>query len=253
MGSDAGGLFPFSHKPVHRVRIGQGFYLARTETTFRQFKAFVEATGYVTDAEKEGRMSGSRGKKFENASWRNPPELVPGDENPAVGVSWNDAMAFCAWLARETGQAIRLPRQAEWEYACRAAGSEADDERRLDELGWHAANCQGRAQPVARKQPNAWGLHDMLGNLAEWCADFWHHNYAGTRPPTDGTAWLPESGEERVLRGGHWGCSPKVKLLTAYSREPAKRDSASTQVGFRILWAPTKETGENEGRIVPAK
>jgi formylglycine-generating enzyme required for sulfatase activity len=85
----------------------------------------------------------------------------------------------------------------------------------------------------------------MLGNVAEWCQDIWHDTYGGEAPPVDGTAWLPAVSEERVVRGGHWGCGPQVKLLTPYTRQPDKPDHASTQVGFRVVW----EAGRRQSAI----
>ncbi len=236
MGSEEGGIFSLNHKPPHRVRIGRGFYLGRTEVTLGQFRAFVEATGYVTDAEKRGWVQGSRGKKLEHASWRTVAGTTPSDDLPAMGVSWNDAVSFCQWLSAVTKRVIRLPSEAEWEYACRASGTDQDYEQRLNDYGWHAGNCAG-AQPVARKLPNAWGLHDTLGNVAEWCQDIWHDNYAGDPPPPDGSAWLPDSDKDRVVRGGHSGCGARAKLLTAYARESSPRDFASIHIGFRIVCA----------------
>lgn len=235
MGSQEGGIFPFSHKPVHRVRIGRGFHLGATEVTFRQFRVFAERSQWTTDAERTGWIAGSRGRRFEKRTWAHAPEVKSPEEAPVVGVSWNDANAFCQWLAQETRRAIRLPSEAEWEYACRAGLDDRVYETHLDEYGWHAQNCQ-QAQPAGRKKANPWGLFDMLGNAAEWCADVWHDQYHGELPPLDGTPWQPAPRLERVIRGGHWACGPQTKLLSAYARESAEPEVASTQVGFRIVW-----------------
>ncbi|MGE5295492.1 MAG: formylglycine-generating enzyme family protein, partial [Solirubrobacterales bacterium] len=110
-------------KPPHRVRIGYAFEMGRTEVTVAQFRAFVEATGYITDGEKEGsgaiRLGEGDWQSQIGVDWRNP--IFPqSDDDPATFISWNDAMAFCRWLSAESGREIRLPSEAEWEYACRA-------------------------------------------------------------------------------------------------------------------------------------
>src|SRR5206468_1604460 len=99
---------------------------------------------------------------------------------PVGQVSWHDAVAFCQWLSRKEGKTYRLPTEAEWEWACRAGCLGryhfGDDSRRLGEYAWFADNSNNRSQPVGQKKPNAWGLFDMHGNLAEYCAD-WHGEF----------------------------------------------------------------------------
>ena len=95
-------------------------------------------------------------------------------------ISWYDAMAFCHWLSAETGQEIRLPSESEWEYACRA-GTTGAYAGEVSAMGWYRYNSGGRTHPVAQKQPNAWGLYDMHGNVWEWCLDFFTTSYEGAR------------------------------------------------------------------------
>jgi len=115
-------------QPIHRVRIDYSFDIGKTEVTVRQFRAFIEATGYQTDAEKERwawTRSGERDWDPEALiCWWNLP-FKQTDNDPASCISWFDAMEFCRWLSGETGMNIRLPSEAEWEYACRA-GTEGD-------------------------------------------------------------------------------------------------------------------------------
>ncbi|MHC4243710.1 MAG: formylglycine-generating enzyme family protein, partial [Planctomycetota bacterium] len=174
-------------RPVHRVRIKESFYMGRTEVTVRQFQAFAQATGYKTEAEKANWAY--------NYAWEFP--IVPGhgfnrhqlkftqnEDHPVVCINWNDAVAFCRWLSKETGRHFRLPSEAEWEYACRG-GKHFDYAENPNETGWYRDNSGGMTHPVGQKKPNAWGLYDMHGNVWEWCLDVWHSNYKGA--PTDGS------------------------------------------------------------------
>ena len=125
-------------------------------------------------------------------------------QHPMVGISWQDAMAYCEWLSEQTGERYSLPTEAEWEYACRAS-SEAeycfgDDERRLEDYAWYSKNAGGKTHPVGEKRANAWGLHDLHGNVWEWVRD-WYGPYSkeSQRNPSG-----PETGSVRVIRGGSW-------------------------------------------------
>jgi formylglycine-generating enzyme required for sulfatase activity len=124
--------------------------------------------------------------------------------NPTENVSWLDAADFCSALARRGAGGIRLPTEAEWEYACRAGTrtrfSFGDDESDLHRFAWYLGNSDGRTHSVGTKQPNAWGLHDMHGGVYEWCMD-WYGPYAGDdeENPTG-----PDAGSARAVRGGCW-------------------------------------------------
>jgi formylglycine-generating enzyme required for sulfatase activity len=245
-------------KPRHRVRIAS-FDLAATEVTVRQFRAFTEATGYKTDAEREGngwrcRWSAddavpwrSRGywSTDQGASWRSP-GFAQSDDDPVVELSWADAVEFCKWLSRETGQLYRLPTEAEWEYASRA-GSDAEQAATLTEVAWYKANSEGATHAVGKKQPNAWGLYDMLGNAWEWVADVWAKDYDGA--PADGTARAEGSafmslpaGEVRPLRGGGW-CLESAEARYA-SRPGFGLHQRCNNSGFRV--ARTIPAGAND-------
>jgi formylglycine-generating enzyme required for sulfatase activity len=129
-----------------------------------------------------------------------------------VDVSWEDAKKYCAWLSAKSGRAIRLTSESEWECACRAGSDRefcfGDDEKPLGEYAWYDANSDNKAHEVGTRRANAWGLHDLHGNVWEWCEDTYHENYEGA--PAGGTAWT-EGGVEwepgapfRVSRGGGW-------------------------------------------------
>jgi len=167
------------------------------------------------------------------------PSSFSGLDRPVDSISWQDAQAFCQRLSSETGKDYRLPSEAEWEYACRAGSqtlfSFGDNFSDLGDYGWYGDNSNGKTQPVGQKQPNAFGLYDMHGNVWEWCEDDWHDNYNGA--PTDGSAWIengnrPQDGN-RLLRGGSWFSIPR------YCRS-AHRDwwgagYRSINNGFRVV------------------
>jgi formylglycine-generating enzyme required for sulfatase activity len=235
--------------PRHAVRVA-AFDLGKTEVTVAQFRSFVKATGYRTDAEKENSAWVCRGPQQPGAPWRSrgywstdegvnwrSPGFAQADDHPVVAVSWNDAAEFTRWLSRETKQEYRLPSEAEWEYAARA-GSAGDGPSDLDAAAWHRENSKAATHPVGAKQPNAWDLHDMLGNAWEWVADVWRQDYAGA--PEDGsarsdggTAFGPfKAGEVRPLRGGGW-CLETGEARFA-SRPPFGASQRCNNSGFRV-------------------
>jgi formylglycine-generating enzyme required for sulfatase activity len=161
-------------------------------------------------------------------------------ENAASCIGWGNATAFCKALAKKTGKPIRLPTEAEGEYACRAGTttrfSFGDDDSKLGDYAWHEKNAwdvgEKYAHPVGQKKSNPWGLHDMHGNVSEWCSDWYDEKYYSARGNTvdpKGAA----SGELRVLRGGSF------RSLSRYCRAayrgrffPGRRRLYS---GFRVL------------------
>jgi formylglycine-generating enzyme required for sulfatase activity len=206
--------------PAREVTIDYPYYIGVTEVTVEQFRLFVEQTGYLTDAEKQGRayVADEKAWHFELLlDWRNPGYLQT-DREPVVCLGWYDAIAFCRWASAKTGRSIRLPSEAEWEYACRA-GTTGDHAGTLGEMGWYAWNSAGRTHPVARKKPNAWGLYDMHGNAWEWVQDMYHRG--GPDAPTDGSAWCatPEVDPRGITRGGsfynpEWLCRSYIRMQT---------------------------------------
>ena len=230
MGTEESGI----EKPVHKVRIGYDFEMGRTEVTIAQFRAFVEVTDYMTDGEKAGvggaRRGGQDWQAEPNVDWRNT-TFPQSDEHPATFISWYDAMAFCHWLSAETGQEIRLPSESEWEYACRA-GTTGAYAGQVSAMGWYQYNSSGRTHPVAQRQPNAWGLYDMHGNVWEWCLDFFTTSYEGT--PTDGSPrWSLCPATDVVSRGGSF-INPPGWLGSAV-RMGSFPDCSHYNNGFRIV------------------
>ncbi len=251
----------FRHEyPQHRVRITRPFYLGTYHVTRGQFRRFVDDTGYKTDAEK-GKIRGAdspwtpgseiQGFNFSKKySWRSA-GFEQTDEHPVVNVSWNDAVAFCKWLSRKEGQTYRLPTEAEWEYACRAGTRtryySGDDPDTLAKVGNVAdATPTGRSwvwtelikasdgyvftSPVGKFKPNAFGLYDMHGNAWQWCADWYGEKYYAQSRRNDPTG--PNSGEDRVLRGGSWKASPYVvRVASRWANTP---DYGASDTGFRV-------------------
>jgi len=271
-------------KPDHRVRIARPFYLGVHEVTRRQFRRFVDDKRYQTEAVADGQ--GGRGwnekvKKLEQNqryTWQSP-GFDQTDEHPVVNVSWNDAVAFTNWLSQKEGKTYRLPTEAEWEYGCRATSttkySFGDQPEGLSDVGnvadgtarqrypdwtWTIAARDGfvYTSPVGRYRPNAWGLHDMHGNVWEWCSDRYNAGYYKQSPGDDPPG--SSGAGARVFRGGSWSSSPRVCRSTIrYWDTP---DYRSDDLGFRVALnrsetpnssnnnissAPTKTAGSNVG------
>ncbi len=232
-------------KPPHRVQV-KSFELARTEVTRKLFGVFVEATGHKTQAEKNNTTwmrdidaleKGERPWKMAPIHWR-APGFSQSDEDPVVCLSWDDAVAFCEWISKESGETFRLPAEAEWEYACRA-GTTGDYAGNLEEIAWYHENSDRRTHPVGQKKPNAWGLYDMHGNAWEWCSDVW--NLYQDAPQEGLPPWIKEHKVAlsvlRPLRGGGWGLD-KIDYrsgdLRTTSRVPYPHDQSCNNSGFRL-------------------
>jgi formylglycine-generating enzyme required for sulfatase activity len=246
-------------KPAHLVRITRPFYLGKHEVTVGQFRRFAKATLYRTQAEREekGGWGWSDAKKrFEqhpSYTWRNP-GFSQDDQHPVVNVSWNDAVAFCDWLGKEDGQVYRLPTEAEWEYACRAgsatryssgdaaetlkaAGNVADDTARRKYRDWFTISGSDgfvHTAPAGKFQSNRFGLHDMHGNVWEWCADPYAKDYYKGSPEADPPG--PSQAADRVIRGGCWFGNPRY--ARSAERAGFAPDFRSPYLGFRVVRVP---------------
>lgn len=168
--------------PQHEVEL-VSFYLARTPVTNAQYEEYLRAN---PDAEQP--------KYWASEEYGQP-------RQPVVGVSWEEAQAYCKWAG------LRLPTEAQWEYACRAGTTtrycSGDREVDLARVGWYEGNSGRWLHPVGLLEPNAWGLYDMHGNVHEWCEDTWALNYQGAvHRPADGLRTQPVGGVDRAMRGG---------------------------------------------------
>ncbi len=192
------------------VTLTKGFWLGKTTVTQAQYEALI----------------GSNPSTFKEV----------GPDGPVENVSWLDAMAFCRKLNdRERaagrlppGYAYTLPTEAQWEYACRA-GTTGPYAGNPETMAWHKENSGGTTHPVGQKQPNAWGLRDMYGNVLQWCSD-WYGDYPGG-VLTDPTG--PERGHYRMARGGSW----RVGLFRSASRSGGSSGRRDYTIGFRLALA----------------
>ena len=203
-----------SEGPQHEVALARPFAVSKFEVTFEEWDACVAAAGCPRAADRWGR-----------------------GQMPVISASWGDAKQYVAWLSQLTGKEYRLLTEAEWEFAARAGAntrySWGDDPRAGN------ANCDGcgspwdlqHTAPVGSLKANAFGLHDMHGNVWEWVEDTWHQNYDGA--PTDGSAWLRGGDPSyRVIRGGPWrNESEQVRAAVHFKRNVNVRFDT---LGFRV-------------------
>jgi formylglycine-generating enzyme required for sulfatase activity len=185
---------------IHQVKINRGFWIGKYPVTQEQYEA----------------VMGNNPSKFKST------------QNPVEQVNWNDAVAFCQKIK------ARLPREAEWEYACRAGTttkfSSSDSDSDLGRVGWYIDNSNSQTHPVGQKQGNFWGLYDMHGNVSEWCSDWYGKNYY-KQSPTSGPKG-PTDGSDRVLRGGAWNSYP-ISCRSAF-RSNGNPSYHCNNVGFRV-------------------
>ena len=202
--------------PVHRVTIGEPFAVGVYEVTFDEWRACA-------------RGGGCGGYSPADRGWG-------GGKRPIINVGWKDAQAYVEWLSRKTGRRYRLPSESEWEYAARAG-----TRTRYwwgDEISRGRANCRGcgsrwdnsRTAPVGSFSANAFGLHDVHGNVSEWVVDCWNSGYG--RAPRDGSAWEPGNCNYRTVRGGAWLARPRA--LRSASRTHSFFASRLAFTGFRV-------------------
>ena len=260
-------------QPRHRIRIGKPFYIGIHEVTAGQFRSCVNATGYRTAAETDGkRASGynpeTRGYEYDSPdySWRRvgyPQE----DNHPVVNVNWYDANTFCAWLSENEGRTYRLPTEAEWEYACRAGttarfirGHERDAVKVVANLcdqslgrRWDTATLKKYGidpqgikfapwddghpftAPVGSFRPNTFGLYDMLGNAAEFCRNGYKSDYY-RKSPAQSPAGPAEKQKGHVVRGGTFLNGVNAQRVSA--RVECPDTYQNYVIGFRVEMEP---------------
>ena len=250
MGSEAAEAGHFKDEsPAHQVNVGT-FSMSRTEITRAQFAEFVKESGYDTG----NQCWTIDGGKYQerNANWEKI-SYPQKNGHPAVCISWSDATAYTKWLSDKAGKSYRLPTEAEWEYAARGKTSTArywgenpDNACKYANVAdttaqklikpattWQVHKCDdgfAYTAPAGSFKANAFGLHDMLGNVWEWVEDSYHDNYQGA--PDNGSAW-DGNGKKRVLRGGSWYDSPSK--VRAAGRDKAISERRYDNFGFRIV------------------
>lgn len=196
--------------PRHRVTLTQPFYLGKFEVTQAQWQ----------------QVMGTNPSEFK------------GPQRPVDNVSWNDCQRFLAQLAAKTGRKFALPTEAQWEYACRAGTdtrwSFGDRATAAGDYAWLDVNAGGATHDVGGKRPNAWGLHDMHGNVQEWCADFYTKHAYAAAAATDPRG--PPKSEGNLLRGGGWG--EHAENIRSAIRNCNGPDGAHNGIGFRCVMLP---------------
>ena len=205
-------------EPRHEVTLTRDYYLGAFEVTQAQYS----------------KLMGNNPSYFQGDQV----EGVDSSNHPVDRVSWKDAVEFCKRLSelpeeRAAGRVYRLPTEAEWEYACRAGSSAPFGFGGLESANdycWSSSNSQGKSQPVGKKDPNAWGLYDMHGNVKEWCSD-WAGDYpdGAVSDPTG-----PKDGDLRMMRGGSW-LMPAVLCKSGCRSNGFPPDTRSDYVGFRVV------------------
>jgi sulfatase modifying factor 1 len=225
----------------HQVKVSD-FYMAKHTVTVEQFESFIMESNYRTDADKDG---GSSDRRFD----------VNGKEqkdkqHPVIYVSWNDANEYCRWISEKSNSTFRLPTEAEWEYACRAGTTSpfnAGDNLTTEQANYNGkypyknnpkGKYIGRTTSVGSYPPNRWGLYDMHGNVWEWCSDWYGEKYY-EECKNQGIVENPlgpETGSNRVLRGGSWNSIAQYCRCANRNRStPAYRNF---NFGFRLVFVP---------------
>lgn len=240
-------------KPVHKVCVDD-FYIGKYEVTVGAFRAFVNDTGYRTEAEEKDGMHHWNGEEWEqkvDVYWDNT-GFLQADSQPVVGVSWNDAQEFITWLNKRSGKSFRLSTEAEWEYAARSRGKKykyswgnggpsgniADETTKRTFSRWQIWEGYDDGYlftaPVGSFGPNELGLYDMTGNAWEWCSDWYDKEYYKKSEKQNPMG--PPSGIHRVNRGSCWHCGPELNRVTFRSYIYA--DYRFITLGFRLAMTP---------------
>jgi len=199
--------------PVHRVRIARGFYMSKYPIPWGLYKT-------VTGKD---------------------PSSYQGQNQPVENVTWYEARGVCKQLSKRSGVQFRLPTEAEWEYACRAGTTTwfyfGDKESEMEKHAWYGRRGYHRTHPVGLKPPNPWGLHDMYGNVWEWCVDRYDGGYYAYSPLQDPRG--PDAGGDRVIRGGP--CSHEQLRHGSARRQALGAKERSKFTGFRVCCASPPE------------
>ncbi len=203
---EMGGDEDSTELPIHKVCV-KGFWIGRTEVTQSQYQ----------------QIMGKNPSEFQGAN------------RPVENITWSEASDFAEEMNAVTGNKIKLPTEAQWEYACRAGGEHekyCGAGGRPERMAWYEGNSGKQTHPVAQLAANDWGLYDMSGNVYEYTQDCFQFTYEGA--PTDGSAWKAGECKRRTVRGGYW-LNDALGVRAAYRRAPLQMDKAESHLGFRVV------------------
>jgi formylglycine-generating enzyme required for sulfatase activity len=242
--------------PQKKVQI-DAFYMGAREVTYDEFLLFFYDENTSTDSEVDAVTKPT--PQYIDLSWG----MGKQGGFPVNSMSQRTALMYCRWLYEKTGHFYRLPTEAEWEYACRAGTNTTyyfgNDAKQLNDHAWYSANSKSKYQKTGLKKPNAWGLYDMLGNVAEWTLDQYKENYfSSIGEPASNPLIDPEATYPRSVRGGGYlDAADKLRCAARSKSEPAwnKRDpqipkskwwlTDGMSVGFRLV-RPVKQPTADE-------
>jgi len=242
-------------KPAHKVKISQPYYIGKYDVTVAQFRAFAEAMEFQTEAEKGNGGVTLKDGKWEyvrGVNWQDP-GFKQEENHPVVVVTWNTAQEYCKWATKLAGRTVRLPTEAEWEYAARGPQSskypwgdkwegimanvaDASLRRAGFDMRWGEIKEDDGfpyTSPVGHYEESAsWcGAFDMAGNVWQWCQDYFNDKYYGESPAVDPQG--PATGRDRVIRGGCWDASPfSCRSMHRFKNNPGTRNADH---GFRVV------------------
>jgi formylglycine-generating enzyme required for sulfatase activity len=217
-----------TEKPAHAVTITKEFWIGQTEVTQSAYKRVTGSYPSQSEVKRKQEAAKTAAEPPRDPSGPPPPPPPPprpdfrGQWLPAESMTWEEARAYCSAVG------MRLPTEAEWEYAARGGKATARDGP-PDTIAWHWDNSEGTTHNVAQKKPNGYGLYDMVGNVEEWVADWFDEKSYASSPATDPKG--PPSGEDRTVRGGSWlVAAQSVRVTFRYGQAPGDGDYS---VGFR--------------------
>jgi len=244
--------------PAHEVTLSP-FWMAKLETTWDQYEVFAFSKDVSRDRPTPATPAGVDAITRPTPPYADPAFGYGRRQQPAISMTHHAAMEFGRWLSAATGRTYRLPTEAEWEFACRAGTKAAysfDDPKAIEEYAWYAVNSDAMPHPVGKKRPNAWGLHDLHGNVTEWTldhyqADFYRLFVKGGAPPMN----VPtERRYPHVVRGGSWDDeAPRLRSAARGAseedwnrRDPQRPQSIwwltnATSIGFRVVRPMTED------------
>jgi len=217
-------------QPVHTVTVNS-FYIGKYEVTVKEYLDFVFETRSNQPVWYDERSDIKTSVSTNYAQFGS----GSAETYPILGISWNNAVAYCEWLSKKTSKHFRLPTEAEWEYAARGGrfsnSYEFSGSNDPDEVAWYWNNAENTAHPVGEKKPNELGIFDMSGNVWEWCNDWYNAKYYSLSPQNNPQG--DSTGTSKVIRGGSWfSVGDAINTTSRDSYNPSNR---FINYGFRVV------------------